>query len=57
MIEWIKKVFGLNYTEKEITKLRVIVNDINHFFEDFESLSDDEIKAKTEEFKDRVQNK
>ena len=23
---------------------RVIVNDINHFFEDFESLSDDEIK-------------
>lgn len=57
MIEWIKKVFGLNYTEKEIAKLRVIVSDINHFFDEFESLSDEEIKAKTEEFKDRVQNK
>lgn len=57
MIEWIKKIFGLNYTEKEIAKLRVIVTEINHLYDDFDKLSDEEIKAKTEEFKDRVQNK
>jgi preprotein translocase subunit SecA len=57
MLERIKKIFGLNYTEKEIAKLRLIVRDINHFYDDFDKLSDDEIKAKTEEFKDRVQNK
>ena len=57
MIERIKKIFGLNYTEKEIAKLRVIVTEINHLYDDFDKLSDEEIKAKTEEFKDRVQNK
>lgn len=57
MLERIKKVFWLDYTEKEVSKLRIIVRDINHFYEDFDKLSDDEIKAKTEEFKDRVQNK
>lgn len=57
MIERIKKIFGLNYTEKEISKLRVIVNDINHFYNDYDKLTDEELKAKTEEFKDRVQNK
>lgn len=57
MLERIKRIFGLDYTEQEIAKLRVIVRDINHFYDDFDKLSDDEIKAKTEEFKDRVQNK
>jgi len=57
MLERIKRIFGLDYTEQEIAKLRVIVRDINHFYDDFDKLSDDELKAKTEEFKDRVQNK
>jgi len=57
MLERIKRIFGLDYTEQEIAKLRVVVRDINHFYDDFDKLSDDELKAKTEEFKDRVQNK
>jgi preprotein translocase subunit SecA len=57
MLERIKRIFGLDYTEQEVAKLRVVVRDINHFYDDFDKLSDDEIKAKTEEFKDRIQNK
>lgn len=57
MIEWIKKVFGMDYTEKEINKLKITVRQINEYFQEYEQLSDEQIKAKTEEFKDRVQNK
>jgi preprotein translocase subunit SecA len=57
MLAWIKKVFGLNYTEKEISKLNVTVREINQFFGEYEKLSDEQIKAKTEEFKKRVQEK
>lgn len=57
MLGWVKKIFGLDYTEKEINKLRVTVTEINQFFDKYEKLSDDQIKAKTEEFKKRVQEK
>ena len=57
MLEWIKKVFGMDYTEKEISKLRVIVREINQYFEKYEKLTDEQIKAKTEEFKKRIQKK
>jgi len=57
MLAWIKKVFGLNYTEKEINKISVAVEEINQFFDKYEKLSDEQIKAKTEEFKKRVQKK
>ena len=57
MLDWLKKVFGLNYTEKEISKLGVTVKNINQFFDKYEKLSDEQIKAKTEEFKKRIQEK
>lgn len=57
MLEWIKKVFGMDYTEKEISKLRIVVREINEHFQEYEKLSDEQIKAKTEEFKKRIQEK
>jgi preprotein translocase subunit SecA len=57
MLERIKKLLGLNYTEKEINKLKIVVREINEYFQKYEKLSDDQIKAKTEEFKKRVQEK
>ena len=57
MLEWIKKVFGMDYTEKEISKLRIVVREINQHFQEYEKLSDEQIKAKTEEFKKRIQEK
>lgn len=43
-----------DYNQKQLNKLRPIVKKINEFFIEFDSLSDDQIKAKTQEFKDRL---
>jgi len=43
-----------NYNQKQIDKLLPIVNKTNVVFEEYEALSDDQIKAKTKEFKDRI---
>jgi preprotein translocase subunit SecA len=54
MIEWFKKLFMGDYTAEELAKLEVTVREINHFYEKFDKLSDDKIKAKTDEFKKRL---
>ncbi len=43
-----------DYNQKQLNKLRPIVKQINEFFTEFDALSDDHIKAKTQEFKDRL---
>lgn len=47
-----KKIFGSN--EREIAKLRPIVENINSLESEMSKLSDEELKAKTEEFKKRI---
>jgi len=48
----IEKIFG-NYSEKEIKRIMPIVEKINSLEPEMEGLSDEELKAKTEEFKKR----
>lgn len=43
-----------NYNQKQIDKLLPIVHKINIIYSEYESLSDDEIKGKTIEFKERL---
>lgn len=49
----LEKIFG-NYSDKEIKKIRPIVEKINQLEPEIEKLSDDELKAKTTEFKERL---
>ncbi|MFV0441461.1 MAG: preprotein translocase subunit SecA [Lachnospirales bacterium] len=49
------KLFG-NYSEKEIKKIMPLVEKVNGFEETFEKFSDDELKGKTEEFKQRYKD-
>lgn len=52
-----KKIINLvagNYNQKQLNKLLPLVKRINEFSEAFDTLSDDHIKAKTQEFKDRL---
>ena len=51
----LEKIFG-NYSEKEIKKIIPVVNKIESYEEAFKALSDDELRAKTEEFKERYKN-
>lgn len=43
-----------DYNEKQLKKLRPLVKQTNEYSEQFDTLSDDQIKAKTQEFKDRL---
>src|SRR3990170_4779785 len=47
------KIFGSKH-ERDVKKIKPIVEEINTFFEEYKSLSDEEIKGKTEEFKQRI---
>jgi preprotein translocase subunit SecA len=50
MLNLLKKVFGTKQ-DKDIKLLTPIVEEINEHYEKLNSLSDDELKAKTQEFK------
>lgn len=52
---FLEKIFG-NYSEKEIKKIKPIVTKIEALGPQFETLSDEELRAKTQEFKDRLAN-
>ncbi|MBE7038353.1 MAG: preprotein translocase subunit SecA [Ruminococcaceae bacterium] len=50
-----EKIFG-TYSEREIKRIRPIVDKINSLEESIQKLSDDELKGKTLEFKSRLNN-
>ena len=49
----ITKIFGSKH-ERDIKKIKPRVEEINPLFEEYESLSDEELKGKTGEFKQRI---
>ena len=53
MLDIFKKIFGSKH-EKDVNELLPIVEEINRHFESYQSLTDDELRAKTEEFKKRI---
>ena len=50
---FLEKIFG-NYSEKEIKKIKPIVAKIEALGPQYEALSDEELRAKTQEFRDRL---
>ncbi len=55
MINIVKKIFGDKHA-KNIKELSPIVDEINQEYEKIKDLSDDELKHKTIEFKEKIQN-
>ena len=53
MLKLIKKIFG-DKSEKDIKELWPVILEINKEYEKLKSLSDDELKAKTAEFKEKI---
>ena len=53
---FLEKIFG-NYSEKEIKKIKPIVTKIEALGPQYESLSDEELRAKTQEFKEKLAEK
>ena len=53
ILSLITKIFGTKH-DRDVKKILPMVNEINTFFENYESLTEDELKAKTDEFKQRL---
>lgn len=56
MIGFISKLFGGSKSEKDIKSIQPRVEIINRHFSSYESISNDELRAKTTEFKQRIQD-
>ncbi len=54
MIGTISKLFGGNKSEKDVKKIAPQVEKINQFFAQYQPLSNDELRNKTAEFKQRI---
>ncbi len=54
MIGFISKLFGGNKSEKDVKKIKPVVEQINQFFNQYQTLSNDELRNKTAEFKQRI---
>ena len=54
-MSFLEKIFG-SYSKREINKILPLVDKIEAYEENYKSLTDDEIKNKTDEFKERIKN-
>src|SRR6516162_519473 len=54
MLGFISKLFGGNKSEKDIKQLQPLVSEIYNHCASFGSLSNDQLRAKTNEFKERI---
>jgi preprotein translocase subunit SecA len=56
MLKFITKLFGSSKSEKDVQKILPIVDKANSFFASYASLTNDDLRGKTAEFKQRIQN-
>ncbi len=54
MLKFISKLFGGSKSEKDVQQLMPIVDKANQFFGQYQSLTNDELRSKTVEFRQRI---
>jgi preprotein translocase subunit SecA len=54
MLGFISKMFGGNKSEKDVKKIQPYVARINEYFQSYQSLSNDDLRNKTVEFRSRI---
>ena len=55
MLNFLSKILGGNKSEKDVKKIAPQVEKINSFFAQYQTFSNDELRGKTQEFKQRIQ--
>ena len=55
MIKFLNKLLGGSKSEKDVKQIQPLVTAINQYFQQYQSLSNDALRAKTAEFKQRIQ--
>ncbi|MEO8406747.1 MAG: preprotein translocase subunit SecA, partial [Chitinophagaceae bacterium] len=56
MLGIISKIFGGNKSDKDVKKISPVVQKINEFFVSYASLTNDQLRNKTQEFRQRIQD-
>ncbi|MEP6465861.1 MAG: preprotein translocase subunit SecA, partial [Parafilimonas sp.] len=56
MLNFLNKILGGNKSEKDVKKIEPYIEKINGFFTQYQSFSNDELRGKTQEFKQRIQD-
>jgi preprotein translocase subunit SecA len=54
MLGFISKIFGGSKSEKDVKKIEPYVGKINQFFASYQPLSNDQLRQKTQEFRQRI---
>ena len=54
MLGFISKIFGGSKSEKDVKKIEHYVGKVNHFFDAYLSLNNDELRNKTQDFRQRI---
>ncbi len=54
MLNILTKILGGNKSEKDVKKIEPRVQEINNFFNQYQTLSNDELRGKTTEFRQRI---
>ncbi len=54
MLKFISKLFGGSKSEKDVQSIMPIIQKVGAFYQDLQALSNDALRAKTVEFKDRI---
>ncbi|MGN7785370.1 preprotein translocase subunit SecA [Niabella sp. 22666] len=57
MFGFLSKIFGGSKSEKDTKKLQPVVEKVNSFFNQYQSLSNDELRYKTQEFRQRIKER
>ncbi len=56
MLGFLSKLLGGSKSEKDVSKIQPLVKQINVFFDSYATLTNDELRGKTVEFKQRISN-
>lgn len=56
MIGFLSKIFGGSKSDKDVKRIQPVVANINRFYNEYQSLSNDELRNKTQEFRQRIQD-
>ena len=54
MLGFLSKLIGGSKSEKDVKNIEPIVQEINKHFNSYQSISNDQLRAKTQEFKQRI---
>lgn len=57
MFGFVSKIFGGSKSEKDAKKLQPVVQKTNQFFAEYQSLSNDALRGKTQEFRQRIRER